>query len=122
MQNVLKSTKSTTVLGFQDKQSRIVQRQLEAGNKATSVRSLCSQYMLKYGCESWTLKNVLIKRIDAFDRWCYRRKLKISYRDRVADDKMLGGVKEQWLHFAKNIVKLKLACAGHVHNEKLWWS
>ena len=29
--------------------------------------------MVMYGCESWTLKKADCQRIDAFERWCWRR-------------------------------------------------
>ena len=30
-----------------------------------------------YGCESWTVKKAEYQRIDAFERWCWRRLLRI---------------------------------------------
>ena len=32
--------------------------------------------VVMYGCESWTLKKAEGRRIDAFERWCWRRLLK----------------------------------------------
>jgi len=29
--------------------------------------------VLRYACESWTLNNNLVNRINAFEQWCYRR-------------------------------------------------
>ena len=31
--------------------------------------------VVMYGCESWTIKKAECRRIDAFDRWCWRRLL-----------------------------------------------
>ena len=30
-----------------------------------------------YGCESWTIKKVELRRIDAFELWCWRRLLRV---------------------------------------------
>ena len=32
-----------------------------------------------YGCESWTIKNAESQRIDAFELWCWRRLLRVSW-------------------------------------------
>ena len=33
--------------------------------------------VVMYGCESWTVKKAECQRIDAFERWCWRRLLKV---------------------------------------------
>ena len=32
--------------------------------------------VLNYGCESWTWNAAMLKKVDAFEMWCYRRILK----------------------------------------------
>ena len=32
-----------------------------------------------YGCESWTIKKTEHQRIDAFELWCWRRLLRVSW-------------------------------------------
>ena len=32
-----------------------------------------------YGCESWTVKKVEHRRIDAFELWCWRRLLRVPW-------------------------------------------
>ena len=44
--------------------------------------------VLKYGCESWTLDKSLQKRT-AFEHWCYRRMLKVSWKDTVKNTEVL---------------------------------
>jgi len=39
--------------------------------------------VVMYGCESWTIKKVECRRIDAFDLWCWRRSLRISWIARM---------------------------------------
>jgi len=36
-----------------------------------------------YGCETWTIKMEVKRRLRAFEIWCYRRILRISWMDRV---------------------------------------
>ena len=35
-----------------------------------------------YGCESWTIKKAEHRRIDAFELWCWRRLLRVSWTAR----------------------------------------
>ena len=33
--------------------------------------------VVMYGCESWTIKKAELRRIDAFELWCWRRLLRV---------------------------------------------
>ena len=35
-----------------------------------------------YGCESWTVKKAECQRIDSFERWCWRRLLRVPWTAR----------------------------------------
>ena len=35
--------------------------------------------VVKYGCESWTVKKAECRRIDAFELWCWRRLLRVPW-------------------------------------------
>ena len=35
--------------------------------------------VVKYGCESWTIKKAEHQRIDAFELWCWRRLLRVPW-------------------------------------------
>ena len=35
--------------------------------------------VVMYGCESWTIKKAKRQRIDAFELWCWRRHLRVSW-------------------------------------------
>ena len=37
------------------------------------------QQVVMYGCESWTIKKAEHRRIDAFELWCWRRLLRVSW-------------------------------------------
>ena len=36
--------------------------------------------VVMYGCESWTVKKAENRRIDAFELWCWRRLLRVTWR------------------------------------------
>ena len=38
--------------------------------------------VVTYGCESWTVKKEECRRIDAFELWCWRRLLRVSWTAR----------------------------------------
>ena len=39
--------------------------------------------VVMYGCESWTIKKAEHRRIDAFELWCWRRLLRVSWIKQV---------------------------------------
>ena len=38
--------------------------------------------VVMYGCESWTIKKAEYRKIDAFELWCWRRLLRVSWTTR----------------------------------------
>ena len=38
--------------------------------------------VIMYGCESWTVKKAVHRRIDAFELWCWRRPLRVPWTAR----------------------------------------
>ena len=42
-----------------------------------------------YGCESWTVKKVQHRRIDAFELWCWRRLLRVLWTARRSNQSIL---------------------------------
>ena len=67
---------------------------------------------LFYGCETWTLKVSMMNRLEAFEMWCYRRILRISWVDRVTNDEVL-----RRLHREREVLQIvkrrKLEYFGH---------
>jgi len=55
----------------------------------------------------------MLKKVDAFEQWCYRRMLKISWKDKVTNVEVLEMVQTN-LKFVRNMKKRKLEYAGHV--------
>ena len=45
--------------------------------------------VVMYGCESWTIKKAEHQRIDAFELWCWRRFLRVSWTARRSSQSIL---------------------------------
>ena len=45
--------------------------------------------VLLYGCESWTIKKAECWRIDAFELWCWRRLLRVSWTAKRSNQSIL---------------------------------
>ena len=45
--------------------------------------------VVMYGCESWTIKKVECRRIDAFEVWCWRRLLRVPWTARTSNQSIL---------------------------------
>ena len=45
--------------------------------------------VIMYGCESWTIKKAECRRIDAFELWCWRRLLRVSWTARRSNQSIL---------------------------------
>ena len=69
--------------------------------------------VVKYGCESWTIKKAEHQRIDAFELWCWRRLLRVLWPARRSNPSIL---KEISLEYSLEglVLKLKLEYFGHL--------
>ena len=57
------------------------------------MRSLVTPIFL-YACESWTLTAELQRRIQAMEMRCYRKILRISYKDHVASEEVRAKIQQ----------------------------
>ena len=48
--------------------------------------------VVMYGCESWTAKKAEQRRIDAFELWCWRRLLRVSWTERRSNQSILKDI------------------------------
>ena len=55
-------------------------RDITLPTKVRLVKALVFPVVM-YGCESWTLKKVEHRRIDAFEQWCWRRLLSVPCKE-----------------------------------------
>ena len=45
--------------------------------------------VVRYGCDSWTVKKTEHRRVDAFELWCWRRLLKVPWTARRSNQSIL---------------------------------
>ena len=66
-----------------------------------------------YGCESWTVKKAEHRITDAFELWCWRRLLRVSWTARRANQSILKEI-SPGCFLEGLILKLKLQYFGHL--------
>ena len=64
-----------------------------------------------YGCESCTVKKAEHQRIDAFELWCWRRLLRVSWTARRSNQSILKEISPE---YSLGGLKLKLQYFGHL--------
>ena len=69
--------------------------------------------VVMYGCESWTTKNVECQRIDAFELWCWRRLLRLSWTARKSNQSILKEINPEY-SLEELTLKQKLTYFGHL--------
>ena len=65
------------------------------------------------GCESWTVKKAERRRIDAFELWCWRRLLRVSWTARRSNRSILKEISPKY-SLEGLMLKLKLQYFGHL--------
>ena len=69
--------------------------------------------VVRYGCESWTVKKAERQRIDAFEVWCWRRLLRVSWTARRSNQSILKEI-SPGISLEGMKLKLKLQYFGHL--------
>ena len=69
--------------------------------------------VVKYGCESRTIKKAEHQRIDAFDMWCWRRALRAPWIARRSNQSILKEISPDY-SLEGLMLKLKLQYFGHL--------
>ena len=82
---------------------------------ATTVRLVKAMVfpVVKYGCESWTVKKAECRSIDAFELWCWRRLLRIPWTTRRSNQSILKEI-SPGISLEGMMLKLKLQYFGHL--------
>ena len=52
--------------------------------------------VVKYGCESWTIKKAEGRRNDAFKLWCWRRLLRVHWTARRSNQSILKAINPEY--------------------------
>ena len=66
-----------------------------------------------YGCETWTLTDVLEDKIEAFEMWCFRRIGRISWKDKITNQDVLQRIGTE-RNLLKCIKQRQLRYYGHI--------
>ena len=69
--------------------------------------------IVRYGCESWTVKKAECRRIDAFELWCWRRLLRVPWTAKRSNQSILKEVSPEY-SLEGLMLKLKLQYFGHL--------
>ena len=69
--------------------------------------------VVKYGCESWTIKKAERQIIDAFELWCWRRLLRVPWTARRANQPILKEISPEY-SLEGLMLKLKLQYFSHL--------
>ena len=69
--------------------------------------------MYGYGCESWTIKKVEHRRIDALELWCQRRLLRVPWTARKSNQSILKEI-SPGCSLEGLMLKLKLQYFGYL--------
>ena len=69
--------------------------------------------IIKYGCESWTIKKAEHRRTDAFEQWCWRRLLRVPWTARRSKQSILNEISPEY-SLEGLMPKLKLQYFGQL--------
>ena len=69
--------------------------------------------VVMYRCESWTIKKAECQRNDAFELWCWRRRLRVPWKTRRSDQSILKEINPEY-SLEGLMLTLKLQCFGHL--------
>ena len=69
--------------------------------------------VVMYGCESWTVKKAELRRIDAFELWCWRRLLRVPWTARRSNQSILKEI-SPGISLEGMMLKLKLQYFGNL--------
>ena len=69
--------------------------------------------VVKYGCESWTIKKAKGGRIDAFEPWCWRKLLRVPWTERRSNQFILKEISPEY-SLEGLMLKLRLQYFGHL--------
>ena len=61
--------------------------------------------VVKYGCESWTVKKAEHRRLDGFELWCWRRLLRVPWTARRSNQPVHSKGDRSWVFFGRNDAK-----------------
>ena len=92
-------------------ESILTSRDITLPTKVRLVKAMVFPVVM-YGCEGWIIKKPEHGRIDAFELWCWRRLLRVSWTARRSKQSILKETSPE--HSLEGLMlKLKLQTFGH---------
>ena len=68
---------------------------------------------MSYGSETWIYLKSVQNMINVFERWCYRRMLRISWTEHVTNEEVFNRASTKPT-LIDGLIKRRLACHGHL--------
>ena len=99
--------------------SILKRRDITLPTKVRLVKAMVFPVVM-YRCESWTIKKAEHQRIDAFELWCWRRLLRISWTARRSNQSILKEISPEY-SLEGLMLKLKLQYFGHLMQRANSW-
>ena len=69
--------------------------------------------VVRYGCESWTIKKAEHQSIDAFELWCWKRLLRVPWTARRSNQSILKKISPEY-SLEELMLNLKIQYFGHL--------
>ena len=86
----------------------------------TQVRTVKAVVFLvvRYGCESWTIKKAERQKIDAFQLWCWRRRSRVPWAARRSNQSILKEISPEYQYWSSGTVAAW--CEEPTHWKRPW--
>ena len=97
-------------VGVEKRQKKI--RDVTLLTKVHLVKAMVFPVVM-YGYESWTIKKAECQRIDAFELWCWRRRLRVPWTSRRSNQCILKEINPEY-SLEGLMLKLKVQYFGHL--------
>jgi len=98
--------------GMINLKSTLKSRDITLSTKVCLAKAMVFPVVM-YGCESWTLKKAECQRIDAFERWCWKRLLRVPWTERRSNQSILKEMSPEY-SLQGLMLKQKLLYFGHL--------
>ena len=95
-----------------DLDSTLKSRDITLPTKVHLVKAMVFP-VVTYGCESWNVKKAELRRIDAFELWCWRRLFRVPWTARRSNQSILKEI-SPGISLEGMMLKLKLQYFGHL--------
>ena len=115
LQMVIAAIKRRLLLGrklMTSLDSTLKSRDITLPRKVCLVKAMVFPVVM-YGCQSWTVKKVERRRIDAFELWCWRRFLRVLWTARRSNQSILKEI-SPGCSLEGLMLKLNLQYFGHL--------